>query len=143
MLPEIFMELPDMGQAGWQTRVVPNKFPALTPDGDVTRSNEGIYVVMQGYGRHEVIIESPQHNRRIVDMMPDELGIIIETYHRRYIDLQREEKNVMILIFRNHGQRAGASLKHPHSQVITTAITPRHIRWREEEALRYFDEWGR
>ena len=88
MLPEIFMELPDTGLAAWQTRIVPNKFPALTPDGDITRSNQGIYVVMQGYGRHEVIIESPQHNRRIIDMTPDELGTIIETCHRRYIDLQ-------------------------------------------------------
>jgi UDPglucose--hexose-1-phosphate uridylyltransferase len=49
----------------------------------------------------------------------------------------------MAIIFRNHGSRAGTSLMHPHSQIVVTGIVPHYIRWREEEAQRYFDEWGR
>lgn len=143
MLPSIIMEMPGQKSGKWQTRVVPNKFPALTPEGDITRFSEGIYVSMQGYGRHEVIIESPRHNQQITQMSPEEVSIIIETYHRRYVELMKEHKNMMVLIFRNHGLQAGTSLIHPHSQVIVTGMVPNHIRWREEEAQRYFDEWGR
>jgi UDPglucose--hexose-1-phosphate uridylyltransferase len=143
MLPSILMEVPGRKPNLWQVRVVPNKFPALTPEGDTGRFIKGIYVAMQGYGRHEVIIESPFHNQQIAHMSSEEVEIVIETYHRRYVDLIKEHKNMMIIIFRNHGLQAGTSLVHPHSQVIVTGMVPNYIRWREEEAQRYFDEWGR
>ena len=143
MLPPIMMEMPGENSERWQTRVVPNKFPALTPEGDTSRFTKGIYVAMQGYGRHEVIIESPFHNQQIAQMSSEDVGTVIETYHRRFIDLMKEHRNMMVLIFRNHGPRAGTSLLHPHSQIIVTGMVPNHIRWREEEAQRYFDEWGR
>lgn len=127
----------------WQARVVPNKFPALTPEGDTRRFAQGFYVAMQGYGRHEVIIESPFHNQQIAQMSSEDVGTVIETYHRRFIDLMKEHRNMMVLIFRNHGLRAGTSLIHPHSQIIVTGMVPNHIRWREAESQRYFDEWGR
>jgi UDPglucose--hexose-1-phosphate uridylyltransferase len=143
MLLSIIAEVPGERQTRWRTRVVPNKFPALTPEEDPSRFTKGIYVGMQGYGRHEVIIEGPLHNHPISRMSPEEVGIIIETYHKRFIDLMKEHKNMMIIIFRNHGLQAGTSLVHPHSQVIVTGMVPNYIRWREEEAQRYFDEWGR
>jgi UDPglucose--hexose-1-phosphate uridylyltransferase len=142
MLPPVIMEtLNDDGN--WQVKVVPNKFPALTPKGKVERYTEGIYVAMQGYGHHEVIIETPVHNRQMGEMSDEEIGMVIETYHRRYTDLMREDENMMIIIFRNHGLRAGTSLLHPHSQLISTGMVPHYIRWREDAAQRYFDEWGR
>jgi UDPglucose--hexose-1-phosphate uridylyltransferase len=135
------LELPESGTR--QTRVIPNKYPALTPDGDTSRIRRGIYVAMPGFGRHEVIIETPLHNRDLAQMSVAEVGNVIETYHRRYRDLKREHANMMIIIFRNHGPRAGTSVIHPHSQLIVTGIVPWHIRHREEEAQRYFDDWGR
>lgn len=143
MLAPIILELPSKEEAGWQTRVVPNKFPALMPDGNTDRICEGIYVAMSGYGRHEVIIESPYHNGQIATMQVDGVCTIIETYHRRFNELMRVHKNMMIIIFRNHGIHAGASLIHPHSQIIVTGMVPNYIRWREQEAQRYFDVWGR
>lgn len=98
---------------------------------------------MQGFGRHEVIIESPYHNQDLSKMSAEEVRLIIETYHKRYIELMKEHENMMIIIFRNHGQRAGTSLNHPHSQLIVTGIIPHYIRWQEDEARRYFDEFGR
>lgn len=143
MLPSILMEVLGKKPNLWQARVVPNKFPALTPEGDTRRFAQGFYVAMQGYGRHEVIIESPFHNQQIAQMSSEDVGTVIETYHRRFIDLMKEHRNMMVLIFRNHGLRAGTSLIHPHSQIIVTGMVPNHIRWREAESQRYFDEWGR
>ncbi|HEX6289668.1 MAG TPA: galactose-1-phosphate uridylyltransferase [Herpetosiphonaceae bacterium] len=141
MLPTVLKE--QRAADGWQTRVVPNKYPALTPQGTITRYSRGINVAMRGYGQHEVIVESPRHDHDIATMPLEHITTIVATYYERYLDLRQDPQNVLILLFRNHGPRAGASLSHPHSQVIATGMIPRHIRWREEEAERYFDEWGR
>jgi UDPglucose--hexose-1-phosphate uridylyltransferase len=143
MLPSIISE--SAGPAGnrWQTRIVPNKFPALVPEASQARVMKGIYLTMGGHGRHEVIIENPKHNRDISQMPAEEIETIIETYHRRYVTLMQEHENMLVLIFRNHGERAGTSLLHPHSQLIVTGIMPTLVREREERAQRYFDEWGR
>lgn len=141
-LPSIISETP--GPDGeWGIRVVPNKYPALQPDGKMERNCHGLYVYMRGYGRHEVIIETPVHNRHPALMTDGEFASVIEAYHKRYTDLLSRYENMMVIIFRNHGERAGTSLAHPHSQLIATGMVPHHIRRREEEAERYFDEWGR
>ncbi len=139
-LPPVILEL--KGQKSWQVRVIQNKFPALTPEGNLVRNQEGIYVTMQGYGHHEVIIESPLHNQQMGQMPVNDVQIIIEAYYRRYTDLIKKNENMMIILFRNNGLRAGTSLVHPHSQLIATGMVPNYIRWREDEAQRYFDEWG-
>jgi UDPglucose--hexose-1-phosphate uridylyltransferase len=142
MLPEISMELSGDGEP-WQTRVVPNKFPVLQPTASTTRQQKGIYLALPGYGRHDVIIESQRHNADIATLPPAQVNTVLETYHRRYIDVMRVHDNMLALIFRNHGPRAGTSLLHPHSQLVVTGIVPHYVRWREEAAQQYFDEWGR
>ncbi len=141
LISSVILELP--AKDLWQTRVIPNKFPALVCEGGSERSSEGIHLRMPGYGRHEVIIESPRHNRQTAAMTVGEVGQIVETYHQRYIGLMQEHRNMMTIIFRNHGWRAGTSLIHPHSQIIVTGMVPQYIRWREAQAQRYFDQMGR
>jgi UDPglucose--hexose-1-phosphate uridylyltransferase len=97
---------------------------------------------MQGYGHHEVIIESPRHDHDIATMEDEDVAAVLMMYKQRYVEHRQDPRNLLILIFRNHGQRAGASLIHPHSQIITTGMIPRHVRTREDEAQRYYDEWG-
>jgi UDPglucose--hexose-1-phosphate uridylyltransferase len=143
MLPRIIMEMPEHYQDGWQTRVVPNKFPALTPEVDTNRYTVGIYIAMPGYGQHEVIIETPRHNQEISEMPANDFRMIIESYHKRYVELMKKHESMMVIIFRNHGIQAGTSLVHPHSQLIVTGIVPNNIRSREDEAQRYFDQWAR
>lgn len=142
-LDEIVLEMPGREGLPWGTRVIPNKYPALVPEGGIERHREGIYVAMPGYGRHEVIIESPLHNRQPVHMDPEEMQCVVETYHRRYSALLEQHHNLLVILFRNHGERAGTSLIHPHSQAIVTGIVPSPIRRREEAARHYFDRWGR
>ncbi len=140
---EVLFELPALAGNGWQTRVIPNKYPALSPDVMLTRYEAGMYLEMPGYGHHEVIIDTPDHDRDLATMSVPAIAALIETYRQRYVRLLASRHNLFISIFRNHGERAGASLRHPHSQIIATPIVPRYRRWQEDEAQRYFDEWGR
>ncbi len=141
-LPEVIVEFggKDSPRA---LKVVRNKYPALTPDGRLERSRQGIYLRMEGCGYHEVVIETPVHNRQIPFMSGEEMEMVIEAYHRRYLDLMEDGRIMLIGIFRNYGPRAGASLIHPHSQIIATSLVPGHIREQEYRAERYFDEHGR
>ncbi|MGK7929856.1 MAG: galactose-1-phosphate uridylyltransferase, partial [Microcystaceae cyanobacterium] len=139
----ILLEIQNHQQTSWQTRVVQNKFPALNFYENPRRNREGIYMTMPGYGHHEVVIESPEHQQTIATLSIPEIEVIIETYHQRYLKLMEDKEIMMVIIFRNHGKAAGASLRHPHSQIIATSIVPSHRRIQEAEAQRYFDHWAR
>ena len=140
--PPTIMQMP--GENGhWQTRVVSNKFPILRYGDDTTTTDRGVYLSAPAHGRHEVIIETPRHNEDVPFMSPEHAQTLIETYHRRYVDLARDDTLQMIFLFRNRGVSAGISLTHPHSQLIATGIVPPRVRARERSALAYFEAQGR
>jgi UDPglucose--hexose-1-phosphate uridylyltransferase len=109
---------------GWQVRVVPNKFPALRIEGNLDRKGFGVHDRMNGIGAHEVIIETPKHNQTLADMSQDQIAKVIWVYRERIIDLMRDRRFKYVLVFKNHGAAAGASLSHSHSQIIATPVTP-------------------
>jgi UDPglucose--hexose-1-phosphate uridylyltransferase len=111
----------------WKVRVVANKFPALRIEGDLERAAVGQYDRMNGVGAHEVIIETPHHDMDLADLPIEDVAAVLRMYRERIIDLQRDLRFRYILIFRNRGSAAGASLEHPHSQLIATPITPRTV----------------
>jgi UDPglucose--hexose-1-phosphate uridylyltransferase len=111
-------------EPGWQVRVVPNKFPALMIEGDLDRRGLGIHDRMNGVGAHEVIIETPNHDLSMADMTVEQLERVIWMYRERLQDLMQDRRLKYVLIFKNHGTAAGASLSHPHSQLIATPVTP-------------------
>jgi UDPglucose--hexose-1-phosphate uridylyltransferase len=113
---------------GWSVRVIPNKFPALRVEGQLERAGEGIYDRMNGIGAHEVIIESPRHDATLATLSPGEVEGVLLTYRERIVDLKRDERLRYIIVFKNHGQAAGASLEHPHSQLIALPVVPRNAR---------------
>jgi UDPglucose--hexose-1-phosphate uridylyltransferase len=127
----------------WQTRAVSNKYPALTPEGDNQRFEQGFYLAMSGYGHHEGLIESYSHNKYLPCMTPQEVRNVIEMYHSRYRIQQEDEKNKMVILFKNHGPNAGTSLLHPHAQLIATSVVQQYVRIRENQARKYYDDWGR
>jgi UDPglucose--hexose-1-phosphate uridylyltransferase len=128
---------------GWWIRVVPNKFPALIPTGNVKRNQfEDFFRYMDGVGDHEIVIEGPDHDRSIATMDQKQVEEIFLAYRERYIALKKDPRFEMILIFKNHGREAGTSIRHPHSQIIAAPITPNHLRRYTEEAMRYFDDNG-
>ncbi len=112
---------------GWQVRVVPNKFPALAIEGEVDRAGEGMYDKMNGIGAHEVIIETPDHDVSFADLPLPHIALVIKAAQQRMIDLQGDTRFRYIQLFRNRGQAAGASLEHPHSQLIALPILPKRL----------------
>ncbi len=143
VLQSKILEFPSSSDGKWQTRVISNKYPALTTQVPTQRFAHGIYVKTGGYGRQEVIIESPNHAQTLATLSVKQVEILIDTYHQRYLAFMEDPEIMMVTIFRNHGSSAGASLRHPHSQIIATSIVPRNRRWQDEEAQRYFDHWNR
>lgn len=112
---------------GWSVRVVPNKFPALTIEGELDKRGIGLYDMCNGVGEHEVIIETPDHERDMADLSQGELRNVIFKYRSRSLDLEKDRRIKYILIFKNHGASAGASLEHTHTQVIGLPIVPKRV----------------
>lgn len=127
----------DVNAADWWVRVVPNKFPALAIEGELEKRGLAMYDMMNGVGAHEVIIETPKHNQDPSNMGVLQLTEVVWAYRERYLDLRKDSRFKYILIFRNHGKVAGASLEHPHSQLIATPMIPIEIRNKMEGAQRY------
>ena len=127
---------------GWKVRAVPNKYPALSPEGERVRKIQGIFRSLSGVGHHEVIIEHPRHDLTTALMDVADVTNIIKVYRQRYSEIRKDHRVQTILIFKNHGQGAGTSLEHPHSQLAATPIVPYELRIRIQEAMRYFDDTG-
>lgn len=123
---------------GWLVRAVANKFPALQIEGDLEKKGIGIYDVLNGIGAHEVIIETPYHDKNMTDLTEEEIFMIVEMYCRRSIDLQKDKRFKYILIFKNYGAVAGASLKHPHTQLIALPMIPKNVLEELHGANTYF-----
>jgi UDPglucose--hexose-1-phosphate uridylyltransferase len=125
--PQIHSFTDPTNPSAWKVRVVANKFPALRIEGDLERAAVGQYDRMNGVGAHEVIVETPHHDKDLADLPVEDVAAVLRMYRERIIDLQRDVRFRYILIFRNRGAAAGASLEHPHSQLIATPITPRTV----------------
>jgi len=122
----------------WTVRVVPNKFPALHLDGEVQSAGEGIYDRIDGIGAHEVVIETPDHFAGLGTLPVAHVGEVLVAYRERLLALRKDPRLEYVLIFKNHGVAAGASLEHPHSQLIATPILPELVAEELEGAVRYF-----
>ena len=140
--PEIYAVRPGGSGAdgpGWQLRVIPNKFPALRIEGELNRRGLGLFDLCRGIGAHEVIIETPEHQRQMGDLSLEELGRVLTAYQLRSGDLRGDRRLKYCLIFKNHGAAAGASLEHSHTQLIALPIVPKRVQEELRGAERYFD----
>ncbi len=140
---ELDLELSrEPAEGPWATRVVLNKYPALQRDGAIVRSFDGVERRISGVGSHEVLIEHPLHNTTLALLTDEEIRAVLQMYLRRGQEIGDDPRIEQIIFFKNHGERAGASLPHPHSQIIGLPIVPGDIRHRIEEARRFFDDTG-
>lgn len=124
--PEIYSEKDD-SSLGWSIRVVPNKFPALRVEGDINRQGIGMYDMMNGVGAHEVIIENPIHNKEISDLGLDHIERVIQVYRNRSSDLKNDLRFKYVILFKNVGWSSGASVEHPHTQLIALPMVPKNV----------------
>ncbi len=124
---------------GWKVRVVPNRFPALKIEGALDRKAEGIYDLMNGVGAHEVVVETPEHLKQLKDLTDQEVTEVLFAFKARILDLRNDHRFHYILLFKNQGHLAGASLEHAHSQLIALPVTPRQVQDEIDGARRHFE----
>jgi UDPglucose--hexose-1-phosphate uridylyltransferase len=104
--------------------VVENKYPALTDRCGNMDLVDGMYDRMDGIGFHEVVIETPSHCLRLEDMPVQDIAGLFRTFIMRALEMKKDPRIKYVMIFRNYGRNAGASLAHPHSQIIAMPIAP-------------------
>lgn len=138
--PEIIAhrKVAGLDKPGWTIRVVPNKYPALASQGELDKRGVGVFDRMNGVGAHEVIIDIPEHSLDIADITESQAEEVIWAYLSRSTDLRKDPRHKYVLIFRNYGQAAGASLEHPHSQLIALPIVPKRVNEELKSSLNYY-----
>ena len=144
--PEVYARRPDDSPPngpGWELRVVPSKFRALAMEGDLNREAEGIFEKMNGFGVHEVVIETPQHDLGMADYPLEHLEEIIRAFLSRLMDLEKDPRFRYVMISKNHGGAAGATLAHSHSQLLAAPIIPPVVSTELDSAREYYREKGR
>jgi UDPglucose--hexose-1-phosphate uridylyltransferase len=141
--PEVLAYRPPDGPAarrdapGWSVRVFPNKFPALVIEGDLDRAGEGVYDRMNGIGAHEVIVETPDHTRAFAALAQLEIESVLQAFRDRIDDLKRDRRFKYVMIFKNQGAPAGASVDHGHTQLIALPVVPKNVAEEMEGARLY------
>jgi UDPglucose--hexose-1-phosphate uridylyltransferase len=128
---------------GWLVRTVPNKFPVLVAEGEFKKEGAGIYDQMSGIGAHEVVIETPDHDKNLAELTPEEMRLVIGQYASRFRQLSRDSRFKYIVVFKNFGSSAGATIEHPHSQVIALPMVPKTVLEELKGAEHYYQYHGR
>jgi UDPglucose--hexose-1-phosphate uridylyltransferase len=138
--PDTILEYPHLdAKFKWRLRIVPNKYPALSMDGELVRYAEGMYDAITGIGKHEVIIESPEHVVNMADLAHEQVVDLFWAAGERVINLKRDGRFRYVMVFKNQGRQAGASLEHVHSQLIALPVVPRTVEGIITGAKRYHD----
>jgi UDPglucose--hexose-1-phosphate uridylyltransferase len=123
---------------GWDVRVIPNRFPALQVEGTIDRQGEGLFDKMNGIGAHEVIIETPEHGQALASLPVAAIERVLWAFRERVLDLKQDRRFRSILIFKNNGAAAGATVDHSYSQLIALPIVPRNVRDEVEGARQHY-----
>lgn len=158
-LPSVLWELSAAGDPGWRCRAVPNRYAAFSGSAGEVHPDRGREPGMEllvddpetpepgrirgATGTQEVLVESPRHDRPPETMTGPELDALTELYRSRLGRLVREEPHLSPCLFRNEGAGAGASLRHPHAQIIATRDVPTATAVREARQVRYRERTGR
>ena len=130
----------EFSEAPWSMKVLHDKYPLLRSDKKFERFGDGMYDLMEGYGEHQLIVESPEHGLKFDDFSVEHLSEIFALYQKRIIELSRDKRIQHILITRNIGNDAGAHIHHPHSHVVALPIVPKKL-MEEVEGARLYHQY--
>lgn len=131
------------GPTGHEVRVLANKFPAVS-SGPAPLPGKSIFERhMRASGLHDVVIEHPEHSFSFARGSQDELHLVLRAWQKRYRTLLKIPHTRHVVVFKNHGTRAGSSLPHPHSQIVSLPVLPSAVRLRVETAMHVSNTLGR
>src|SRR5437667_8751962 len=120
--PPELLRVPVSNDGKWRVRMVPNRFAALARDVEPTRTIHRSRRTINGFGVHDVIIETQDHSQCTALMSDAHVADVLRIYKTRYNELSHDHRIAHVTIFKNHGHDAGTSLEHPHSQLIATPV---------------------
>jgi UDPglucose--hexose-1-phosphate uridylyltransferase len=132
------LRLPPQGP--WQVMVMPHPDPLYRVEGDPGRKADGIYDTMRAVGADEIVIETPEHDRKLEDLSEGHILLVMEAWKQRIEDLKRDLRFKYISVFKNYGALAGQVCSHSHSQVSATTFVPRRILYELRAAREWFAE---
>jgi len=144
--PEIYAVREDGSEPnspGWKVRVVPNKYNALDIEKEPQKLRFGLYDTMDGFGAHEVIIDTARFPSSIYDFSKEEIASFFAVVAKRVSDLSNDYRLRYILPFKNQGPMSGATLAHPHTQIIAMPFLPHSVTGELDRCRRYFAEHSR
>ena len=137
MTPPTLLAAPK--EAEWEIRIVENLFPVLGDDNVGSGLNFGLQQVIDGYGRHEVIIDHYKHGITIHEMSVSHLAQLFGVYRDRMESLYASDPRLrFVLVFKNFGPAAGASIPHTHSQIIAMPVVPENVINEVEQSRLYY-----
>jgi UDPglucose--hexose-1-phosphate uridylyltransferase len=128
------------GSGSWRVRVTPNPAPLYRIEGEVGRAAEGIYDKMRSVGAHEIVVETPDHERRLSHLSDEEIEMVLDAYKRRIADLKHDARFKYATAIKNQGRAAAAEWTHAHSEVIATTFVPRRVLYELRASKAYFQE---
>ncbi len=128
---------------GWRVRVVANKFPALQEGSALEFARRGVYQSVPGFGFHEVVIESPRHVISPTELSTEAVADVLRIYCARARALGEHERLCYVLVFKNVGRAAGASIEHSHSQIIAVPVMPRRVHEEMQHCASHYAEASR
>jgi len=126
-------------QKGWQTRVVPNLYKALAIEAP-HQLHKGSFEYWDGFGAHEVIIDTPLHHTSMSQWSHEEMVVWFKTLRQRVEDLRRDHRITFISLFKNEGFDAGATMAHCHTQLIALPFIPKKQREMNRICHEYFEK---
>jgi len=135
--PPTIAAYPD--EANWEVRIVENLYPVLGDDRRSPNLVLGLQHAIDGYGRHEVIVDHHVHGIGVHEMSPDHLTLLLRAYRDRMAQLYTlDERLKYVLAFKNFGPAAGASIPHTHSQMIAMPVVPENVHREVENSRDYY-----
>jgi len=121
----------------WQIRVFPNKFAVVGNGNAAIKTDNDFFTFADGVGEHEIIVETPFHNKQLADLSVEELVDVFNTYIFRIKEMEKKPDVKYVLAFKNHGPNAGTSIVHSHSQIIAYNLVPTIIKQKEDAVKKY------
>ena len=127
-------------EGAWQVRVIPHPDPLYRIEDEPSRLAEGMYDKMGALGAHEVVIETPHHDKRMSQFSDEEIERVLNVWASRIADLKKDARFKYVTVFKNQGGSAGDEWSHAHSQVTATIFVPRRIKYELNSANEWFRE---